>query len=121
MSTHTLTTVDTDALRERLEKSPPEPRDPRAGYVLVNVLDEDAFEKAHIPGSINIPAGKAEEFGKRYHHDKGIVVYCASTDCDASPKVARQLMDEGFTDVTDFEAGMAGWKDAGLPIEKGGR
>lgn len=118
MSSHTLTTVDADALAQRLKTQKPDPRDPEAGYVLVNVLEPGAFEKAHIPGSINIPAGKADEFGKRYHKDKSIIVHCASPECDASPKVAKRLMDEGYTDVVDFEGGMAAWIDAGHDVDR---
>ena len=48
-----------------------------------------------------------------------IVVYCANKICQASPKAAINLERAGFTDVTDFEGGMAEWKEAGYEVESG--
>ena len=89
---------------------------------LINVLPKDQFEKEHIPGSINIPVG-ANDFADRVQDAVGtkkktVVVYCASEECDASPKAARMLDDAGFRRVYDYEAGMSAWRDAGLPVEK---
>ena len=88
---------------------------------IINVLPSEAFKKAHIPGSVNIPVENTE-----FEHQVGslvgdknapVVVYCANTDCDASPKAARRLEQAGFSKVYDFEAGLQGWKDAGFSVE----
>lgn len=90
---------------------------------VVNVLPQEDFEGGHIPGSKNIPVGSAE-FEKQVErlaggHDQPVVVYCASEECTASPKAAKRLDEAGFKKVFDFEAGMRGWKAAGLPVERG--
>ncbi len=93
----------------------------REGLLLVNVLDKDAFRQQHIPGSINIPISR-EDFTTKVKRKAGgkdnkIVVYCASTDCSASPKAAGKLDEAGFTNVYHYEAGMMGWASAQLPTE----
>ena len=49
--------------------------------------------------------------------DKPIVVYCASTTCDASPKAARRLNEAGFSKVYDYEGGVKAWKESGLELK----
>lgn len=112
-------TLSREELRDRLRSEQPENEDPRSGYALVNVLGNDAFREEHIPASINIPKGEEDEFERRFEKSKEIVVYCASPDCDASPSVARELVERGFENVLDYEAGMSEWKDAGYPVEAG--
>lgn len=108
-----------EELHKRLDEAGPENDDPDRGFALVNVLGEDAFEKEHIPSSINIPKGDEHEFEKRFAKDEPIVLYCASAEFDASPKVAKELASRGFEKVYDFEAGGRGWKQAGLRVEHG--
>lgn len=82
-------------------------------FVLINVLPREKFNKQHIRTSVNIPVDD-DDFvetvekvsGKK---DRKIVVYCASFDCDASPKAAKKLEDAGFTQVYDYEGGTKDW------------
>ncbi len=84
-------------------------------FVLLNVLPRHAFNKQHIRTSINIPV-KDENFVDKVadvvgSKDRKVVVYCASFDCDASPKAARKLEEAGFTQVYDYEGGTQDWFD----------
>lgn len=93
------------------------------GLALINVLDADQFDREHIPDSTNIPVGD-KDFVQRVEEQVGdksetVVVYCASTECDASPKAARKLEEAGFTDVYDYEGGMKAWKEAGNSVAAG--
>jgi len=103
----TLTSISAVKLREKLES------DDRP--VLINVLGRDAYRAERIPGSINIPSDHVEDMITEVVPDKqqDIVVYCADADCSASPEAAHKLEDMGYTRVMDFEAGLAGWKNAG--------
>jgi rhodanese-related sulfurtransferase len=90
-------------------------------FVLINVLPEEDFRKAHIPGSINIPVADKNflarvetEAGSR---DRKIVVYCANKECSASPKAAKMLEASGFTNVFDYQGGVREWQDKGRPLE----
>jgi len=93
-------------------------------FTLVDVLPEASFEEKHIPGSVSAPL--AEDFVERVRqavHDdreRNIVVYCANTSCDASPRAARELERAGFVNVFDYEAGLQDWEAAGHELEGAG-
>lgn len=105
-------TLTADQLREMKRSN---------GPAVINVLDKEVFRKEHIPGSRNIPL-RTHHFAEAVEKavggkDKPVIVYCASTTCDASPKAAKELEKEGFGTVYDFEGGMKAWKEAGFPVE----
>lgn len=108
-ATATLQTIDAETLRRKMtgEHAP----------ILINALERDAFIAKHIPGSINIPAENAE-IAKEVlpYMDAEIVVYCANADCMASPNLAQKLEEMGYTNVSDFEEGLAGWRKAGFEL-----
>jgi len=91
---------------------------------LINVLPEESFREKHIPGSINVPVGSEDFLGRVKSavagRPDGVVVYCASTTCDASPKAARKLEQAGFPNVYDFEGGVKEWEESSLPLEGSG-
>jgi rhodanese-related sulfurtransferase len=96
----------------------------RAGDVpIINVLPRSSHHKKHIPGSDNIPVDE-EGFVEHVRdkvggEDQPVVVYCASAQCDASPRAARKLEEAGFSHVIEYEDGIEGWERAGLPVESG--
>jgi rhodanese-related sulfurtransferase len=94
--------------------------DANEDFILVDVLSKESFEGKHIPKSISIPVDQIEEKASSDlpDKDKEIIVYCASTDCHASPTAAKKLEELGYTNVTDFESGLAGWQDAGFEFEE---
>ncbi|MEX0741222.1 MAG: rhodanese-like domain-containing protein [Phycisphaeraceae bacterium] len=82
-------------------------------FMLINVLDEENFHEHHIPGSRNVPVN-TPNFAERVEQMAGdkhrtIVVYCANTECSASPTAAKKLEHAGFTNVLDFEGGIEAW------------
>jgi len=88
-------------------------------FKLIDVLSKESFDAQHVPKSINIPGGELEEKAPSKLPDKNeeIIVYCSSKTCQASPNAARKLEELGYTNVIDFEDGLAGWKDAGFEFE----
>lgn len=117
MTEPAIQTISRQELEQRLKLQAPDNDDPKAGYALVNVLDATLYERDHIPASINIPQDDVDEFEERFDKDKDIIVYCASPDCDASPKVAEALSKRGFKHVYDYENGMSDWRMAGHKVE----
>jgi len=82
-------------------------------FVLINFLDQEAFNKQHIRTSINIPY-KNENFAQLVETVAGdkkrpIIVYCASHECNASPNAAKALEKAGFENVFDYEGGTQDW------------
>jgi len=103
-------TIDREELKGKMDRNDP--------FVLIEVLKEEEYEKEHIEGAINIPLAEIGHRAKeKYPKDKEIIVYCASFDCQASPKAAQKLVTMGFTNVYDYAGGKADWKEAGLPME----
>lgn len=90
--------------------------------LFLNVLSEEDFARAHIPGSRNLPISR-EDFVERIADmaggkDARIVVYCSSFDCEASTKAAKLLDKAGFKEVLDYEGGMKQWLEDGNEIER---
>lgn len=83
-------------------------------FVLINVLSPEDFRKKHIRTSINLPQDD-KDFEKMVEKVSGetkerkVVVYCASFECNASPKAAEKLEKAGFTQVYDYEGGTKDW------------
>ena len=88
---------------------------------VVNVLDPSDHQAKHIPGSINIPLGSndftEQVLGQVQTKDTPVVVYCASSECDASEKAAQKLESAGFTNIQDFAPGVKGWENKGYQLE----
>ncbi|MCA9416549.1 MAG: rhodanese-like domain-containing protein [Candidatus Omnitrophica bacterium] len=83
---------------------------------IVDVLPPESYRDEHIPGSFNVPLEKAEfeqEVSKTVAtKEEPVVVYCASRECDASPKAAEKLEKAGFQQVYDYEGGLDSWRNA---------
>lgn len=105
-----ITTNTLEEMRERQET-----------LALINVLDEAAHKRAHIPGSANIPVDDAG-FLSRVESTVGdkqspVVVYCANADCPASSRAARLLDEAGFKAVYEYEGGTESWREHGNRVE----
>lgn len=88
---------------------------------VINVLDQESYDRKHIPDSVSVPLTEPnfvdqvdEQVSER---TDPLVVYCASSSCDASERAAEKLEQAGFTGVRDFEGGVKGWEDAGYRLE----
>ena len=110
----TLTRVELKRLQEKNED-----------FLLLNVLSPESFQKAHIPGSCNIPVAtegflnKVEQAAGAKGKSRRIVTYCGGSHCSASKDAAHLLEGAGFGQVQAFEGGMEDWIAAGYPVESG--
>ncbi len=83
---------------------------------VINTLPTDTAKDTTIPGTPNIPFN-SDDFVTRVESqvggkDQPVVVYCASSDCDASEKAATKLEENGFTKVFDFAGGVKAWEES---------
>lgn len=102
-------TIGTEELKEKLDNNE---------VTLIEVLEEDDYNKSHIKGAINIPLKKISFISqKKFENDDNLVVYCSDETCTASPAAAKKLKDSGFKNVWDYEGGKKAWKEAGFPME----
>jgi rhodanese-related sulfurtransferase len=87
-------------------------------FVLIDVLSRESYQREHLPGAISIPLSDiTQDAVAGIPSDKKIVVYCGSFECMASPTAAKKLDEMGFSNVIDYEGGIADWKEAGYPVE----
>lgn len=103
-------TITTDGLK-KLRKA-------NEGFVLIDVLSKEQFDKDHIPGARNVPLDSQDFVGLVAEKASGsrnrkVVLYCGGPDCDASAKGVKLLMSNGFTSVSAYSGGLASWRESG--------
>lgn len=92
--------------------------------LVINVLDKEYYDKAHIPGSLNVPL-ESNDFIQQVdkladsRRDIRVITYCASYQCSASTDAAKRLDEAGFKAVFDFKGGIQDWQQADYPVEVG--
>ena len=106
-------TITREALKKKVDDG--------SDFVLIDVLGEFSYAQRHLPRAISIGALQ-EDFIEQVEKqvsdkDTEIIVYCSSFTCPISPMAADKLVDAGYTNVVDFEGGLADWEDAGYPFE----
>lgn len=85
--------------------------------VFVDIRNENAFQKSHLPGAINIPIehiDKRKDKLKRFS-EQTIVAYCDTGS--SSLKAVKALQAQGWEKVHQLRGGITAWKEAGLPID----
>ena len=94
-------------------------------FLLINVLPEEYFQQAHVPGSVNVPYDGNDSFTNDIEalaaaKDKDIVIYCLSELCDTSSFATETLIQSGFSNVADFNGGLQEWMESGKPLKTSG-
>lgn len=86
-------------------------------FILADARDVDAYEDAHIPGAIPMPADEVSRLAENYDRDMDVITYCGSYQCEASTFAAKEFMKKGFKNVRDYKGGIKEWTEAGNPVE----
>src|SRR5690349_421864 len=70
----------------------------RHQVVLLDARSPEEFAKSHLPGAINVPAGRASELAPQLLPDKNalIVTYCVNFTWKLSEQLARELIALGY-------------------------
>jgi rhodanese-related sulfurtransferase len=86
--------------------------------IVVEALPAPYYEDAHLPGAQNLPRDSDEATITEVLPDRGttVVVYCSNLACQNSTILSRRLVQLGYADVRDYEAGKEDWITAGLPV-----
>lgn len=84
------------------------------GAFLIDARPHKKFRGFSLPGSISIPDTKFHKLKGRMPVDKAtpIVVFCGGYGCAKSHIVAKQLIGDGYTNVSVYAAGVPAWKKA---------
>jgi rhodanese-related sulfurtransferase len=90
--------------------------------IVVDARPRAEFVNGHIPGANNL-AGSPKEAVAHVEalvggdKSKALVLYCNGPFCQASRRLATQLLDAGFTNVRRYQLGMPIWRALGGPTE----
>lgn len=79
-------------------------------FYLINVLDKEVYDDAHIVGSIHVPYEKIKSYLKKIlNKDALLIFYCSNYYCTASDSAAMDATNLGFKNVFVYKGGMAEW------------
>jgi polyisoprenoid-binding protein YceI len=113
MKSNSYEILNSESLRHWLESNPE--------GLLINVLPEDAFDEARIPGSKNACTYEMAfiETMKRLAPDPNaeLVVYGESGKTLEADAAIEKLKQAGYLNAKIFKGGLAAWKEAGFPVE----
>src|SRR3954465_6011394 len=88
------------------------------GFVLVDVRENDEWDRGHLPGAKHVPRGYLESRieGAAPDRSQRVVLYCATDN--RSALAARTLVqDLGYENVEFMTGGYTLWKDRGYGVE----
>jgi len=88
-------------------------------FRLVEILPEESYHQAHLPGAINLPPDQVAKLASKRLRDRDadIVVYSDSSTSHESEEAARELAELGYTHVRDYVQGKQDWIECGLPVK----
>jgi len=87
-------------------------------FLLVDVREDNEWERGHIPGAVHMGRGIIELDIEQAvpDHDAAIVLYCGGGFRSALS--AENLQKMGYTNVISMDGGWRHWTEAGFPTVK---
>lgn len=87
--------------------------------VVIDVNGSKSYERGHVPTAIDFQS-KKEELAKLLPDDKKVLVvaYCGGPSCSAYKQAAKAAKSLGYENVKHLSAGISGWLQASMPVEK---
>src|SRR3981081_3070911 len=93
--------------------------DRREKFVLIDVREDNEYDRDHLPGAIHLGKGIIERDIEGKYPDLAtpLVLYCGGGF--RSALAADSLQKMGYTNVLSMDGGWRAWTEKGLPVEKG--
>jgi rhodanese-related sulfurtransferase len=87
-------------------------------FLLVDVREDNEWEKGHLPGAVHMGRGVIERDIETQVPETStkMILYCGGGF--RSALVADNLQKMGYTNVESMDGGWRGWVAAGLPTKK---
>ena len=89
-----------------------------ANALLVDLRETREFEGGRLPKAVHIPLSQLESRGSELARHVGRPIVTYAMRGDRGRMAGNVLTRLGFKDIYTLHGGYAGWKDAGLPVEK---
>ena len=83
--------------------------------ILVDVREDEEWEKAHAIGAIHLSRGTIEQKIEEVIPDPETPIICYCGGGNRSALVAESLQKLGYTQVKSLVGGFKAWQEAGLP------
>jgi rhodanese-related sulfurtransferase/DNA-binding transcriptional ArsR family regulator len=106
-------------VKDDLEAIPREELIDRVRNDLVTVLDvrpQDEYEAGHVPGAVNVPLARLEQYLKKLSLKQEVVAYCRGPHCILAFDAVARLRARGYK-ARRLQDGFPEWQSAGLPVE----
>lgn len=91
-------------------------------FIFIDARDKRFYNYGHIKNAISLPYTERHEWRKselmEIDKNLSIVVYCSSSRCSLSKRLAKFLYIEGFTNIYALSGGIDEWQSAGYPVER---
>jgi rhodanese-related sulfurtransferase len=90
-----------------------------SGALVIDVRERSVSAGSHLPGALLIPLEVVAAHLSKMELAKAqsIVVYC-NQGTGRGPAAVQALAEAGFTNVVNLQAGIEGWRGAGMPTTK---
>ncbi len=108
------------AHRDELEPVPAREVLDRLKKGLVTLLDvrpAEEYAAGHLPGALNVPLEKLENYLSKLPRRKEVIAYCRGPYCLMSFDAVGKLRKRGFK-AKRLQDGYPEWRAAGLPVER---
>jgi rhodanese-related sulfurtransferase len=87
--------------------------------VIIDVNGSESYAKGHVPGALDYAAIQSKLADSLPKDKKTLIVaYCGGPKCKAYRAAAEAAAKLGYKNVKHMSAGISGWKEAGMKIEK---
>lgn len=83
--------------------------------VILDVRSTEEYQSGHIPGALNIHAGRVLNRAGQIPSGQPVIVHCQSGG--RSSIAISALMAAGFKNLYNLSGGIIAWKEAGHPVE----
>ncbi|MCR4288736.1 MAG: rhodanese-like domain-containing protein [Candidatus Scalindua sp.] len=84
---------------------------------IVDVRETSEYESERIKGAISAPLSRFEESFRIIDENRHSYIICQSGK--RAENYAKQLLKNGYENVSVVKGGLKSWLDAGYPVEKG--
>jgi len=92
------------------------------GEVFLDVRSPRLYAKGHILGTYHLDFKynfDEEKLASLAKKDQPLVIYCSGVKCSRSYRASEKAVEWGYKKVYYFRGGIAEWKKADYPVEKG--
>ncbi len=85
--------------------------------VFIDIRDENAYHKRHLPGALNVPEKHLDQRGDYLAGYAGRPAVVYAEGARSLSAILARIEAAGLTPVYQLQGGLAGWQEANLPTE----